>query len=124
MATKKKPPECLMPSCTETARKKGVCMAHFAENYAAGCTVEDCAEELFAKGRCKAHYMRLYRRKNGASSPPQDAPIRAYGQDRFEVFTRIPKEAADVILKASGRRDGMYEKAQEILVRWAEQHAA
>lgn len=123
MKTKTRP-ECLKPGCFAPARKKGVCLEHFADHYFASCTVEGCTEEVFARARCKAHYMRLYRTKNGDSAPPADAPIRAYGQERFEVFTRIPAEAAAVILKESGRRDGMYEKAAEILVQWARKHAA
>ncbi len=115
--------ECQKPGCERPARKKGVCLEHYAENYVAGCTVDGCTEELFAKGRCKAHYMRKYRKTKGESAPPADAPVRAYGQERFDVFTRIPKEAADVILRVAGRRDGMYEKAQEILTDWAERHA-
>lgn len=123
MATKTRQ-ECLKPGCTAPARKKGVCLPHFADNYIACCTVDGCTEQVFAKARCKAHYMRLYRVNKGESAPPADAPVRAYGQERFEVFTRIPASAAEVIIRASGREKGMYEKAAEILVQWAEKHAA
>jgi hypothetical protein len=123
--TAKKPhlAECQMPDCAKPAKKKGVCMEHFEGGYALCCTIDGCTEATFAKGRCRAHYMRRYRKKIGKPSPPPDKPIRSYGQERFEVFTRIPKEIADVLLKKAGRRDGMYEIAQTILVDWAERHA-
>lgn len=125
MGTRKSQMECNVPGCENAAKKKGVCLEHFKENYIASCTVEGCPEELFCKGRCKAHYMRLYRHNQGFSTPPAEAPIRAYGQEeRFDVFTRIPKDAAETILRVCGRRDGMYEQAQKILTEWAEQHAA
>jgi hypothetical protein len=114
--------DCNVPGCRALAKKKGVCLEHYNANYVLKCSVDGCMEEVFAKGRCQPHYMRLRRRKEGTHKMPLDAPVRQYGQERFDVFTRIPKEAADVILKASGRKDGMYEKAQEILVGWAAEH--
>lgn len=115
---------CQKPGCENAAQKKGVCAQHLSENYVMGCSVDDCTEVLFAKGRCKAHYMRGYRRKKGESAPPPNTPVRSYGIELSEVFTRIPREAAEVIIRASGREKGLYEKAKEILVAWAERHAA
>jgi hypothetical protein len=107
--------------CQEAAKRQGVCKEHFKANYVAACTVDGCEHELFSKGRCRAHYMRHYRSRIGESSPPQSAPMRPYSRtERFEVFTRIPTDVAEVILKAAGRRDGMYEKAAEILSNWAQ----
>ena len=124
MAKPKELERCNAPGCKNPAKRKGICADHIAANYVLGCTEEGCDHELFAKGRCKAHYMRRYRKKNGEPAPASKAPVRKYGEARFDVFTRIPEEAAEVILKAAGRRDGMYEKAKEILVKWAERHAA
>lgn len=116
--------ECIVPGCNNPARKKGICLAHHQENYVGCCTVEGCTRNLFCRGRCKPHYMRLRRKKEGKNNLHPDAPIRGYGQELFSVFTRIPRPAADVILKAAGHREGMYAKIQEILTDWAEQHAA
>lgn len=116
MAKKKTDNECYFQGCTAAVKKQGVCAKHASENYVGGCIVEACDREVFAKGRCKAHYMRKYRSSPGK---PDDKPVRGYGQTRFEVFTRIPEADAEIILKAAGRKDGMYEKAAEILTAWA-----
>lgn len=121
---KKLESECNVPNCTARVFKLGVCKTHSEQNYAVECTVEGCDREVFAKGRCKPHYMRHYRKKRGEAAPKADKPIRDYGQPRFEVFTRIPLEDAEAILEASGRDDGMYEKAGEILSAWAKKHRA
>jgi hypothetical protein len=129
---KRETTECQYPDCTASAKKKGVCAKHFGKRYALGCTVEGCVDpktgeagELFAKGRCRVHYMRDRRIKEGKAAPPPDAPIRNYGQkERIVVFTRIGKDVARAIVKASGRPKGMYEKAAEILTEWAERQAA
>lgn len=124
MAKPKSKALCNVPGCNNAPKRKGVCEEHARANYVLGCTEAGCEHELFAKGRCRAHYMRRYRRKNGDAAPAAAEPVRAYGQERYDVFTRIPQEAADIILRHAGRRDGMYEKAQEILINWAERHAA
>jgi len=119
MTTKTKTKECNVPGCDAKQYAKGVCKDHHQQNYFLGCSVTGCEKEVFAKGRCKPHYMRRYRKKKGEAAPSEDAPVRGYGQARFEVFTRIPQEYADLILKEAGRPDGMYEKAAEILVAYA-----
>lgn len=129
MATKKKAAarkveECNVDGCRAPVKKLGVCAQHAAENCVLECDVEGCDRELFSKGRCKPHYMRKYRKKRKEAAPSEAEPIRAYGQKRFDVFTRIPEEAASVILRAAGRDDGMYEKAAEILMSWADKHQA
>lgn len=124
MANKESKKECNVPGCTNRAQRKGICAEHIGENYALKCTVEDCEKDVFAKGRCQPHYKRLYRRRNGEAAPEQARPVRNYGQKRFVVYTRIPQEAAEVILKKAGRKDGMYELAAEILTNWAARHAA
>lgn len=111
--------ECNVPGCSVKQYAGGVCKDHHDQHYVVDCIVTDCEKEVFAKGRCKAHYMRKYRRKLGQAAPTESTPVRGYGQERFEVFTRIPREFADIILKESGRRNGMYEKAAEILSSWA-----
>lgn len=108
--------ECCVDGCKAREYAAGVCKQHYRQNYTAACSVEQCMKEVFAKGRCKPHYMRGYRKKKGLAAPPEDEPVRGYGQARFDVFTRIPKEDADVLLRAAGRRDGMYEQAAKILI--------
>lgn len=124
MAKSKELAQCNAPNCTNPPKLKGICAEHIKANYVLACTVDGCSHELWTKGRCKAHYMRRYRKKKGDNVHSTGPDVRKYGQERFDVFTRIPKEAADVILKRAGRRDGMYEKAAEILVEWADRHAA
>lgn len=111
--------ECNVPSCAAHQYRAGVCREHHRQNYTLACSVASCEREVFAKGRCKPHYMRFYRKKHGEGAPPAEQAVRGYGQVRFDVFTRIDKEAAEVILAAAGRKDGMYEKAKEILEGWA-----
>lgn len=112
--------ECNVPGCSARQYKAGVCKDHHAQNYTLGCAVDKCDREVFAKGHCKAHYNRRWKKKAGRNvETPMNAPVRKWGEEKFEVFTRIPKEYADVILREAGRPDGMYEKAKEILINWA-----
>jgi hypothetical protein len=112
--------ECNVPGCEARIYKAGVCREHHEQNYTLGCSVAKCDREVFAKGLCKAHYNRKWKKKKGRNvETPMDAPVRGWGEAKFEVFTRIPKEYADVILREAGREDGMYEKSKEILVAWA-----
>lgn len=124
MPKSKKSEQCNVEGCESAAMRQGICAEHTKKNYILACTLEGCDKQLYAKGMCKMHHTRKLRRKNGESAPPLNAPARSYGIARFEVFTRIPLTAAKAILKAAGRRDSMYEKAQQILTDWAEQHAA
>lgn len=141
MKNAKEPKECNFPGCEVRVFKKGLCREHLEGNYYLGCEVEgceadhfsqgrckehyrcavaECDRDVFAKGRCKAHYNRRWKKKAGKNTEtPMDAPVRGWGEKKFDVFTRIPQEYADIILREAGRKDGMYEKAKEILVAWA-----
>lgn len=128
---KKKTSICQVPQCSEREYAAGVCKKHHEENYVLGCCEQledgtECPKPLFAKGRCSAHYFRKRRKKRGESAPPADRPVRGINQKLVIVYTRIPKEFADIIQKASRRRDGkgLYGKSQEILVDWAKHYAA
>lgn len=121
---KKKNDVCQVPECSTKEYAAGVCKKHHQENYVLGCSEKlkdgsECPYPILAKGKCSAHYFRNRRRKSGDAAPPQDKPVRGYSQERVTVFTRIPKEYAEVILRHAGRPKGMYEEAQKALIAYA-----
>lgn len=111
----KKTGTCNVPGCNAVVYASGVCREHRAK-YALACLEDGCDKEAWAKGLCQAHYMRKRRGKKTKGT------VRSYGAEKVVVFTRIPPDVADIIIKASGREDGMYEKAAEILERWAKKN--
>lgn len=105
---------------TKELEHTGVCRKHWDENYRLECMEEGCDRRPFSKGRCQAHYMRIYRKKRDkAKVPPGSVPVRAYRDERFEVFTRISQEDAETILRANGHEEAMYTAAAQILAREA-----
>lgn len=114
--------QCNVPGCEAPQFKGGVCKKHSQENYVVQCNARDCDREAYAKGFCRGHYMKRYRnKKKGAKATREaiEAPLRKYGCRRVSVFARIPEEDAELLKKASGRKDGLYEKASRVLEDYA-----
>jgi hypothetical protein len=118
MAGRKRGP-CNVSGCAEREYKGGVCKTHAAENYVVGCSAKNCPKEVFSKGLCRTHYMRKWRRRKGQSAPSAEEPVRDWRRERYAVFTRIPREYADILLREAGRPKGMYELVKKILVEYA-----
>lgn len=113
MSKTKKVEHCNAPGCTAEVYASGVCREHHAKNYRLACQEDGCDKEAWAKGLCQAHYMRNRRGKKSKKA------VREYGSEKVVVFTRVPPDVAEIIIKASGRPKGLYEKSAEILERWA-----